>query len=621
MAYGSIVPAYFDTFADTFNNLIFPTDNYDPTCSNPADERRRVRQLREARDMFMHASFALWSGRNNSDLDLAWCVGCFRHLNPGLGELDREVSRETKDVRTAVRDLVEVQRDINTQLENTVEQRTGATAVVAASLGRPFAGSTFPYHIEVGAPLIPPGWREVSGALSSSRAALNPMSHAAMGSRGFRFVMSGTFHDPRGGYSSYRPYRVMTTVAMVQRVLNRRWGANTFKLNFSQGLLATWMERGSNAQEADGAEGDDNEDFAAWVDELFGPPVPPETGSVEPPAQTPRQYDPQLAWRMTPQREIGVEYASSKTTGRIYLTYNGPCGRHRRKVDLFAYSRVHADDGTRYTESQHSWKEGKKAQGERTADGARNYYINSGEVLHGTLRGSDGYESAGHVPSRMCHPWHRHPGELEDESHSPGPEIDQLGIMPGGFGFLFPQDGPDPDTGAARDGAAGAFGQPKLPVLITRANAGPGVTKDPWNLTFRFPFSPSGSGSGIDLQKAASDQPMAALGTGMAYYHRRCTTWRKDNLANQNPPLGLPFPAGCVSWQEPPNLLNPFWHATLVPIDVDEKRVRPGNAASGDATPGARRINEARRMLAASSLDPAAETVRLLERAGYEGIQ
>src|SRR5205823_4852326 len=69
----------------------------------------------------------------------------------------------------------------------------------------------------------------------------------------------------------------------------------------------------------------------------------------------------------------------------------------------------------------------------------------------------------------------------------------------------------------------------------------------------------------------------------------------------------------CVSWQESPNLLNPYWRATLVPIDIDEETNR-----SIDDTPGVREKNEAKAMLRSSGLFLAARTYMLLKAAGYE---
>lgn len=96
-----------------------------------------------------------------------------------------------------------------------------------------------------------------------------------------------------------------------------------------------------------------------------------------------------------------------------------------------------------------------------------------------------------------------------------------------------------------------ANGQPKVVVALERDYT---VVRRPWELEFDFKFSATGSrydnrgerlvGQGMDISKAS------AFATGMTYYHRR-----QPNQGDR--------------WQEFPNLLNPFWRATLVPADVD----------------------------------------------------
>lgn len=97
------------------------------------------------------------------------------------------------------------------------------------------------------------------------------------------------------------------------------------------------------------------------------------------------------------------------------------------------------------------------------------------------------------------------------------------------------------------------YGQPKNFAVIqrdyqVRANAGQSV--DPWNLGFRFRFSPHRE-SGFDnralaLADGTDISKQTGLSAGIAYYHRK------------------------GHWKEPPNLLNPYWRATLVPLTVDD---------------------------------------------------
>jgi hypothetical protein len=101
------------------------------------------------------------------------------------------------------------------------------------------------------------------------------------------------------------------------------------------------------------------------------------------------------------------------------------------------------------------------------------------------------------------------------------------------------------------------FGQPKNYVVLQRDYAQ--RAPDPWNLLFRFRFNPSRAGTvfdntGLHLTDGTDISKAVALSAGMAYYHRVGEAER---------------------WQEPPNLLNPFWRATLVGADVDQPKAVP----------------------------------------------
>ena len=98
-----------------------------------------------------------------------------------------------------------------------------------------------------------------------------------------------------------------------------------------------------------------------------------------------------------------------------------------------------------------------------------------------------------------------------------------------------------------------AFGQPKTQVALQRDLS---AQTFPWELHFSFPFSATGTprewdargrqlkegtGAGLDIRY------QTAWSTGIIYYHRT------------------------EHWDEFPNLLNPFWRATLAPVDVDDQ--------------------------------------------------
>jgi len=115
------------------------------------------------------------------------------------------------------------------------------------------------------------------------------------------------------------------------------------------------------------------------------------------------------------------------------------------------------------------------------------------------------------------------------------------------------------------------YGQPKLYALLQRDYGGGGGQLDKSVfLDFDFAFVPgspkhfSNRGTRSEAKrldanlKAVSDgaaidmAKQTALATGMAYYHRG------------------------GDWKEPPNMMNPFWRATLVAPDIDQQGKMPG---------------------------------------------
>ena len=124
------------------------------------------------------------------------------------------------------------------------------------------------------------------------------------------------------------------------------------------------------------------------------------------------------------------------------------------------------------------------------------------------------------------------------------------------------------------------FGQPKNFALVQR-NPGARPVPDPFNLAFNFNFS--SGGSRFDNRTPAT-ATQTALSTGIAYYHRGA--------------LGLQH------WDEPPNLLNPYWRATLVAADTD---------SSG--------LDDAAKVLGSAGDTDGSQAVRALVSQGYKGIQ
>jgi hypothetical protein len=132
------------------------------------------------------------------------------------------------------------------------------------------------------------------------------------------------------------------------------------------------------------------------------------------------------------------------------------------------------------------------------------------------------------------------------------------------------------------------FAQPKNFALVQR-DLGQRTVADPWNFFVRFRFGSSGESTfdsrGLTLADGTPNQMQTALSTGIAYYHRG------ESL-------------GVNHWNEPPNLLNPYWRATLVAPDID---------SSG--------LKDAEKTLRDNNASVAADTLDALRDVGFKGIQ
>ncbi|GEN07734.1 Putative Flp pilus-assembly TadE/G-like [Myxococcus fulvus] len=131
------------------------------------------------------------------------------------------------------------------------------------------------------------------------------------------------------------------------------------------------------------------------------------------------------------------------------------------------------------------------------------------------------------------------------------------------------------------------YGQPKNFAVVQRDLMARKL--DPWDLSFRYRFESGGGGNVYDarsfnLADGTPNSTQTALSTGIAYYHRGQSL-------------------GFHHWSEPPNLLNPYWRATLVGADVDEDGVGDAIDTLGLSAP------------------VAAQTFRELRNAGFKGLQ
>ncbi len=122
-----------------------------------------------------------------------------------------------------------------------------------------------------------------------------------------------------------------------------------------------------------------------------------------------------------------------------------------------------------------------------------------------------------------------------------------------------------PNGGVSNGDSPDAYGQPKNYAAIER-NYGHKKMARPWELDFRFFFRGTAGtrfdNRGEELHGAFAGRltdRAVALAAGMTYYHRKGSASR-------------------ATWREHPNLLNPFWRATLVSTDVDRDPAAPAGS-------------------------------------------
>lgn len=166
---------------------------------------------------------------------------------------------------------------------------------------------------------------------------------------------------------------------------------------------------------------------------------------------------------------------------------------------------------------------------------------------HGILHDEDPSHFNDAPIAATCHGNHVHYGERWKDIHALDDEL----LPREAIGYVFPYGS------GSKAGGRGAWGQPEIPVLLTKKDTG---KPDPWELDFKFRLKKGGAMQRLDLNGGSnSGMPkLAAFSSAIAYYHRR----------------------GHVG--EPPNMLNPYWHATLIPPEIDEH----GGGKAGDNTPG-----------------------------------
>ncbi len=482
-------------------------DYYDPP--GPGACTQSTLAIRDASYELWHAALALWrppgspqAGDNvNSNCKSGSCSSYRPWMRVGWGELDERVGQQAKDIHRAIAGLGYIQAEAYDQLEGVLQDQTLTHQLVNLAHGRPPRPRRLPngYRIEGARSGTQIAWREagLDGA-SFERGSTHDrvMAEAVLGARGKEFLV----------WYRELPRRIRRELQVIQRNLDVNW-PGTFRFSVRPGIVNTYPAKSA---------GDLTFPITPWEEGVhdklgFGSMV----GIAKDPLEDARGNGLQLLAHFRP--PSGCSSPRPQTNYRAHISW----------------LQSNHDVGS----SHHG------AHGLETAAHARHPMMREG-VDPGDFR--DG------LTLTTCHDFHVHYDERNDADVHPLTELDARirrrdSILPG-LGFIFPQRASD-------DGANGAWGQPKLPVMLVREEP---AQKDPWDLMVNFRMGTVGDDHTLKLGERAKLDEMTALATGMAYYHRR------------------------GAWREGPNMLNPFWRANLVPLAIDERK--SGSAWNEDPT-------------------------------------
>jgi hypothetical protein len=478
------------TFAD-------PTTNTSvPACG------QRTNEVRDASYEMWHAALA-WMARGSAPDEVnGYCQGgvCSSYRNwiaQSLGQLEVQAGKEVRDVHEAIHDLAYVERDTYTELYDAVDNGQFGTDVAnAAKLNSGLAvngikESTGELHASTGS--VPGEWGSLYKA-SFHRA----VADAIMGTRHEKVL-----ELPDTPIENYPPlarqFKAQTDAAFAA------YPGQPFRVTFDPGdTSADYAYQNDYDQlmiERPQVTDKMPVNTAANTDMVL-PYLRYSFGRVQYGRVTTKYFDAcAQAWRVIVSNPPTDKDRIVPDTVLPGVTYQAlPFG-----VDVRSYNGVGV-----HTDYESDYLDG----------------------VHWPLTGGG------------CHGTHEHYGwSPVDTAHQLDDDLLPMEML----GFVLP------DGDMNEDGAHGAWGQPVLPMVLSRQL---NPAQDPWNLRFRFQFDRNYNGTQLDMQKPVDIMP--SFSTGIAYYHRR---------QHQG---------------EPPNMLNPFWRATLVPAEIDERQV--GGSSKYDPT-------------------------------------
>ncbi len=507
LAYGSSGAAYFDLAATQFRmfDMVGPypisTGDGFLLIKGPLGCDQRTWEVRDASYDMWHASLA-WSARGSPPDEVnGACVhgNCTAYrdwIAESLGSLEHHASREARDVHDAIWDLASVERDTYLELHGTLASgqlaRDVATRAGVAGNLQVNGRQALRDELEGSTNSNP------SGSGGPQRASFQrPFADAVMGSRHeHRLELPDT---PENLPPLVRDLKAQTDAEFA------RYPGRPFTATFNAGDTSADVP------------------FQDTFDELM--------------TEGPRVVDPMSTGQAAATNVVlpYVRYAFGRVQrGNVITTYNDSCAGGTRTIVSNP-----ASDKDRVVP-------------DAVISGVSYRALPFGVVVRSSLgvglhtSYESGYTAGAHWPlyGGGCHGTHEHYGWEPVDMHRLNHHTLPLELL----GFVLP----DPDQG--EKGAGGVWGQPVLPVVLSRRFDG---SRDPWNLKFNFQFDRSQNGTTFDMQQL---DEVHAVSSGIAYYHRR------EHLG------------------EPPNLLNPFWRATLVPLEIDERGAQQVRGQVADPT-------------------------------------
>lgn len=545
--YMSTATAYFEQAAQQFRYMDVRSDVpfSDPDVWDVATDmsnslcRLRSTELRDASYEMWHAALSMYgpTGADNVAaycdyrLNPAQCTGPARTRTTGIAQVEAAAMAQMRSVHDAIRGLANLEKDTFAELVNSVAPPGGLgdqarhivdAAGLRATVRQVKIGATNPAEQELNDSVFPQRKNLTNGNFAYEDSASRPVADAVLGSRPGEILM---LPNPVGVNEFLPP--LVTNLNNTARLAFAAYSARYGRQPNGNPLFDVTFTRTPDIRT----------DYS--YEDLDDPSVYPNVDWPEDPFPKDFSSTNPAEWTdLTPSMSFGYGRATDGVVRtQYYDRYNRAC------AGPAALRTIRSSDyqGNGFPQDP--------VLRRRIRPSRFVGFIKESRYLvdHKSFGFTDDFM---HMPAnrfvRGCHVGHTFAGNTNvNDVHRLEDALLPMGVL----GFNLPS--PDRPFTWARNitGARGVWGQPKLSVMLSaqypsNPNTRSGPQPNPWNLVFRG----SAYGSGLNM-KASEGVAMVTSSAGLPYYHRR------DHLG------------------EPPNLLNPFWRATLVPMEIDERGV------------------------------------------------